>query len=438
VREIELYYSCPFTDLGMVLVDTPGADSINARHTGVAFNYIKESDAVLFVTYYNHAFSHADREFLQQLGRVKDSFSLDKMFFVVNAADLANDREELRLVVDYVAERLTEFGIRQPRIYPLSSLQALDGKTNRIEDKIAASGIRAFEADFFRFLMEELTEIVIRSAKQEIRRAAAMLEEWIREAEEAEDVKQGKREELLRQHARIEELLSGRTFTEDKGKLLEEIRELMYYVRQRILYRFGELYNSAFHPSVFHQIGNEKRALASAWNELKLSIRFVCSQELLATTLRIENVLNRLAESALKEMNGEIRRLLPSWEGAPYSAAAFATPDVDEQFPAIDVQVSWLAQRFKNGKYFFEGEGKKKLKEELEQPCSAAVTAYVDSHASRFMAHYEQCLDQRMEELFRMLRQHVQEYVEGRLEALKPGGAGGDFLRRKKALENTL
>ena len=54
---------------------------MNASHTGVAFNYIKNADAILFVTYYNHAFSQADRQFLLQLGRVKDQFELDKMFF---------------------------------------------------------------------------------------------------------------------------------------------------------------------------------------------------------------------------------------------------------------------------------------------------------------------------------------------------------------------
>jgi predicted GTPase len=63
VEWIELYYSCPLTDHGIMLVDTPGADSINARHTGVAFDYIKNADAVLFVTYFNSAFSHADRDF---------------------------------------------------------------------------------------------------------------------------------------------------------------------------------------------------------------------------------------------------------------------------------------------------------------------------------------------------------------------------------------
>ena len=102
VSEIELYYECALTRQGIVLVDTPGADSVNARHTGVAFNYIKNADAVLFVTYYNHAFSQADRQFLMQLGRVKDQFELDKMFFLVNAADLAADQEELAGVLKHV------------------------------------------------------------------------------------------------------------------------------------------------------------------------------------------------------------------------------------------------------------------------------------------------------------------------------------------------
>src|SRR5690606_35652396 len=100
--EIKFYYDCPLTKAGIILVDTPGADSVNARHTGVAFNYIKNTDAILFVTYYNHAFSHADRQFLDQLGRVKDQFELDKMFFIVNAADLATDTAELEQVLEHV------------------------------------------------------------------------------------------------------------------------------------------------------------------------------------------------------------------------------------------------------------------------------------------------------------------------------------------------
>ena len=128
VEWIEVYYDCELTQKGITLVDTPGADSINARHTGVAFEYIKNSDAILFVTYYNHAFSKADREFLIQLGRVKDTFALDKMFFIVNAIDLANNEAEMHGVLDYVEEQLIAYGIRKPHLYPVSSMQALKEK----------------------------------------------------------------------------------------------------------------------------------------------------------------------------------------------------------------------------------------------------------------------------------------------------------------------
>src|SRR5690625_2266821 len=57
IESIDLYYDCSVTRKGITLVDTPGADSVNARHTNVAFDYIKYADAILYVTYYNHALS---------------------------------------------------------------------------------------------------------------------------------------------------------------------------------------------------------------------------------------------------------------------------------------------------------------------------------------------------------------------------------------------
>src|SRR5690606_30371600 len=121
LESVELYMDSALSEHGMILVDTPGADSINARHTDVAFDYIRNADAILFVTYYNHAFARADREFLVQLGRVKDAFELDKMFFIVNAIDLASDEEEAEAVKTFVAEELHKFGIRKPRVHGISS-----------------------------------------------------------------------------------------------------------------------------------------------------------------------------------------------------------------------------------------------------------------------------------------------------------------------------
>src|SRR5699024_6284619 len=39
VESIDVFYDCDITKQGITLVDTPGADSINSRHTNVAFDY---------------------------------------------------------------------------------------------------------------------------------------------------------------------------------------------------------------------------------------------------------------------------------------------------------------------------------------------------------------------------------------------------------------
>ncbi|MDA8441207.1 MAG: dynamin family protein, partial [Peptococcaceae bacterium] len=133
VEWIELYYSCPLTESGIVLVDTPGSNSNNSRHTNVAFDFIKNADAVLFVTYYNNAFCKADAQFLAQLGKVKDSFATDKMFFIINAADLAESEGELTEVVKHVTQSLRTFDIVKPRVFPVSSHLAVLAKLAAVD-----------------------------------------------------------------------------------------------------------------------------------------------------------------------------------------------------------------------------------------------------------------------------------------------------------------
>lgn len=115
------------------------------RHTGVTFSYMKNADAICFLTYYNHAFSKADRGLLAQLGRIKDSFALDKMFFIINASDLASSEEELDEVKAHVVQNLRAGGLRSPRIYALSSLLALEAKTQHNHDLYGTSRFNEFE-----------------------------------------------------------------------------------------------------------------------------------------------------------------------------------------------------------------------------------------------------------------------------------------------------
>ncbi|MDF2721526.1 MAG: dynamin [Paenibacillus sp.] len=418
VEFIELYYRCPLTEQGMILVDTPGADSINARHTGVAFNYMKNADAILFVTYYNHAFSQADREFLLQLGRVKDSFELDKMFFIVNAADLAASREELEGVVGHVGANLLRHGIRNPRIYPMSSLNALDAKVEGIADAIAASGIARFERDFVSFSVEELGGIAVRSASQELERASAQLNRWISGALEDEE-ERGRKVELVRDARKQADLLLADTNTSaDEREAAKEVQELLYYVKQRLTYRFGELFQYAFNPATLREdAGSIRSSMRAAWFDLLRLISYDLSQELYATTLRMENVLNRLAAKRHSDFEQRIGQLLDGFEAGEYEAMPFETPEVTESLEAA-ADEKWLIGFYKNGKHFFEGPGKNQLKDAVEQKLTGPIAEYIERHNGIFADAYIGQYKERAQRVQHQLGRRMHDHAEGTLAAL--------------------
>ncbi|MFS1512434.1 dynamin family protein [Chengkuizengella sp. SCS-71B] len=422
VEHIELYYSCPFTDSGMILVDTPGADSINARHTSVAFDYIKNADAILFVTYYNHAFSGADREFLLQLGRVKDQFELDKMFFILNAADLASSDQELRDVTEHVTQNLIQHEIRNPRIYPLSSMKAIEGKQSGDEKVVVDSGIETFELDFIKFTNEELTKIIVHSAKNEMKRAKNILEQWKNNALEEGEIKKKKVKILEKSNVELNDWLYHFELSEPEIKLLtKEIKELLYYVKQRVMYRFGELYNVSFHPTDFQLTRkvDVKQALASAWNELIHLMSMNCSQEVLATTLRIEKVMNYQIKELNKQILQQIALKLPQYETEVFSFQNFGTPTIKESLDHAEIDMSWLVKQFKNPQAFFEGKGKDKLKLELEKVINPVVESYIREHEDLLIQHVLEDMKKWIKQLVEKQKADVQEHIEGLTSALE-------------------
>ncbi|MBL0385937.1 dynamin family protein [Tumebacillus sp. ITR2] len=442
---IELYYDCPLTAQGITLVDTPGADSINARHTGVAFNYIKNADAVLFVTYYNHAFSNADRDFLTQLGRVKDTFEMDKMFFIVNASDLAKDEEELHGVVDHVRKNLVACQISRPRIYPVSSQTALlarlheKGKlagsaekvyrqrTNSIEgdlmpagEALTLSGLSAFERDFLSFTIQELTQIAVKSAVAEIRRAVTTLDDLISTANEDESVRA---EKLLAADTAKQKALDGVRALETSSEelaVVKEIDELLYYVKQRLFFRFGDMFKEAFNPAVLQDDGRDlKKALRSSLDELVRYIGYTLGQEMRATGLRIEKHVNHSAKRLSDRMGDAVHQTAPKLELEPYQPRSFESPEFDEVLPTYRIEdFQGALGLFKSAKDFFEKNGKQAMQETLDKQMQAPVQAYLDEASSRFKDLYTQALLTTVQDGKQSVSSEVEEYFAGILEAL--------------------
>lgn len=414
VEEIELYVDSPMTDAGVSLVDTPGADSINARHTGVAFNYIKNADAILFVTYYNHAFSQADKQFLDQLGRVKDNFELDKMFFLVNAADLADSEQELNGVLDHVRERLQEHGIRNPRIYPISSVLALEGKQTGNRELIEKSGMAHFEREFFSFLFKEWNELVSHAANQEIERAATSMARWIEQAEAGEQKQLEELSKLKQAYVTFKQELEASDAEYDVQAIGTEAEELIYYVRQRVQHRFREFFTLAFNPSSLSTVqGDVQQALMEAWKELIRILSYELSQEMLATTLRLEQKLKHLLENERQRWLRLLQENFNDFALPPFPNLQADVPSVAEELKTTSPSAKWFAQQFKNAKQFFEGDRSRQMQEQLEERLQPDILQYTQEHASRFISFYVEVHKNWQSIIHQQLIQATDEYVQG-------------------------
>ncbi|TYR79992.1 GTPase [Priestia megaterium] len=382
VQHINLYYDCELTRLGITLVDTPGADSINARHTGVAFEYIKNADAILFVTYYNHAFSKADREFLIQLGRVKDVFALDKMFFLLNAADLAQSDQELDLVKMYVKDQLEQYGIRYPRLYPISSLRALNNQQDEM--------FQPFKQAFYHFITNELTQLAAAAVYAEIKQALTVTNEIKQVQTKSADEKKRYIQSLHIKDEQVTSKLAEVGIEYEKQQLEREMEELRFYVKKRVLQRYDDFFKESFNPANLRDDkGNKNNQLQECLNQLIKAVAFDATQEVRATTLRVEAYIQKLIEDWHHAIVTKLQRYEETFHPSlppmiSKGASSLVTDCIFHDIKHLQKDLSL----YKNNKSFFEKNEKAKMHESLKQKVEPVLDLYIQEQQAQLDNHY--------------------------------------------------
>ncbi|MEC3885936.1 dynamin family protein [Halobacillus sp. HZG1] len=398
IESMELFYDCPWTQEGVTLVDTPGADSVNARHTDVSFEYIKDSDAVLFVTYYNHPFSYADQAFLKQLGRVKDSFSLDKMFFLINAADLASSEEERKQVESYVKGQLNEFQIRHPKLFSLSSLQALEEKMGGAEKD---SGIQAFEESFHSFLHEDLSEIMIHAINEDIKSVRQVLENFIaasklNDQERLEEIEKSKKE-----HHHISESLQKNFDQGAEDAIQNKANKQIHFVHERMMLNFNDLFKRHFNPATIQNQGDEKESLKVAQKQLLEELSFEMLQEVKAVCVRMEHFMDQLVNQTKERIESELYKIRPTLQLSGIEEGSFPLPILSGEVDIHEKEKAQLRKLFRNPKAFFERNEKEDMREsmsailtiELKKQLDALESLVVDHYTELWKRRYMECMN---------------------------------------------
>lgn len=387
VESIDFYYDCELTRKGITLVDTPGADSINARHTDVAFEYIRNADAILFVTYYNHAFARADQEFLIQLGRVKDAFEMDKMFFIVNAIDLAKDVEEAEAVKAYVGAELQKFGIRHPRVHGLSSIDALEAKVKNHRYPL----MEEFEESFHHFLEYDLKGLAVQGLTEEMEKTIERLSLLIERTEN----------NLLRKEDRLNELASLEKaiqvrYEKDVSDVFiqnakNELNELIHYVLQRVFLRFNDFFKEAYNPAVFSRQSKDQ-ALTTALDDLTKIVGFDLTQEMKVTNLRMSQFVERQLMDRGKNEAKALKELDETIAPVPYEPAEgdLITFEAPFENPKIYAKGNKF---YKNERSFFEKGDSEKTKSYLEDVLKKDAANYLAVQEERLSEWQNQWIE---------------------------------------------
>jgi predicted GTPase len=379
VKCVDIHYACNLTNMGVTLVDTPGADSMNNRHTDVAFDYIKNADAIFFVTYYNHVFSRGDREFLIQLGRVKNTFELDKMFFLINAIDLAKDEEELSSVKVYIEQQLLQYGIRQPRIFGVSSQLAIKGEREK-------SFVEDFEQSFYHFLLHDLVHMSLRVLQDKIIQAEKQVGTMIRMMTKSEEAKQQEHTLLTQEREQQRtKVMIPLAQTEEKAFNME-CEELLYYVKKRILIRLHDVFVEFFNPSV---VKKDKAVLQLCLQELLTFLEHDVVQEVRATSLRLEKYMKDNLHHMQERMKVEVQKGNEQCDLPFDMEFTFHEPAFHKPFEQMEIgRFQKALSLFKNPKAFFENNEKVLMEEEIKKQLEEPLSTYMEETQNQFVVHY--------------------------------------------------
>lgn len=410
IESIDLYYDCPITRQGITLVDTPGADSVNARHTNVAFEYIKHADAILYVTYYNHALSRADKDFLMQLGRVKEAFQLDKMFFIVNAADLAADEEELAIVTDYVTQQLQQLGIRLPNLYPVSSKGSLAEKLNK---RALNQQMQQFEDEFYRFIHNDLASLTVESACLDIRRTYQAMRNFVDSLNLDEGEKEKRKQLLLDRKAILSKDIEEYSTEAYKVQVDQKMDKQLHYVLERLSIRFHDMFKDVFNPTTIRDSGsNGRKQLLQSLENLIEYVGFELHQELQAVSLRMESFIRAKAGNIHKSL-AEMAEVADGLFSLPtLEAPELSTPEYTKGLQIRDLKAFDKAlSTFKGTKAFFEKNEKEKMKEMLYDIIDTYAKSYIDENKQMMAESYS---DQ-WQQLVTAIKRDAKAYIEGQM-----------------------
>ncbi|MGB0387812.1 MAG: dynamin family protein [Ardenticatenaceae bacterium] len=171
VKEAVVYYPAPYLQNNVEIIDTPGLNDDDTM-TEVTLSVVPHVSAAIFVIMPESPFSGSEGDFLHNKLLLSE---MGRVIFVVNAIDRIKDPADRERILKEIQHRIEssvekrlrqQFGINtekyklyrkrigDPKVFGLSSYDALEGKLTRDEVLLAESRFPEFETALERFLTQ--------------------------------------------------------------------------------------------------------------------------------------------------------------------------------------------------------------------------------------------------------------------------------------------
>lgn len=220
-----------------IIIDSPGLNSNNQRHTRETEQIIASSDLIIYVSYYNHAFTDKDGEFLTYMRDMNNLQQSQGLKFVINAIDLAESEEDKQAVISYVESSLDALNIK-PECYPVSSKQALKSHD-----------------DEFKRLMEALDHFVKVESKQVLKsQVESRIKQLTNELEQMVHTYRQDKAQLEKRKSTLLSYKDKQNFTnqiviKSHHQLEKEIHDQLYYLKDRLNIQLNDIVKKHFNTS---------------------------------------------------------------------------------------------------------------------------------------------------------------------------------------------
>lgn len=219
-----------------IIIDSLGLHSNNERHTNETEQILTSSDLILYVSYFNHAFTDNDKAFMEHMKDMNQLKENQTFKMVINATDLAENKEDLDSVKQYVKQALNQVNLN-PDIYAVSSRESLNNGDEGI--KLLKESLDQFAKVDSKYILEQkmMNQLIqINSAYDEL------INEFKNDKEKI-NARQQKLKEYKNQTHLTDQLLSA-----SSQQTINEIDEQIFHLNERLklqlLDEVKSIYNS--------------------------------------------------------------------------------------------------------------------------------------------------------------------------------------------------